>query len=150
MCIYSLIMEAKKGGTGPILDNKRRVAREEGEHAPEIMTQGNLTTHEGTFHPSMQDKRILPPPEKDASFGDRRASSGHPGGEEELAPPDGGWGWMVAFGAFVITVSAPPPKRASLGILWHPSCTSKDPGQSRRLYHDQYDQSRPAQARQAA
>lgn len=65
----------------------------------------------------MQDKRILPPPEKDASFRDRRASSGHPGGEEELAPPDGGWGWMVAFGAFVIT-SLIPLLGPCFGILF--------------------------------
>ncbi|XP_047488106.1 uncharacterized protein LOC125038613 [Penaeus chinensis] len=97
-------MEAKKEGTSPNLDKKGRVIRGESEHAPEIKTQGNLATHEGTFHPSRQDKRILPPAEKDASFRDGRASTG---GEEELAPPDGGWGWLVAFGAFVITSLLP-------------------------------------------
>ncbi|XP_063613625.1 monocarboxylate transporter 14-like [Penaeus indicus] len=109
-------MEAKKGETSPSLDNKGRVTQGEGEHAPEIKTQGNLRD-EGTFHPSKQDKRNLPPPEKDASFRDRRAPTGHPGGEEELAPPDGGWGWLVAFGAFVIT-SLLPLLGPCFGILF--------------------------------
>lgn len=116
-------MEVKKGEASPPLDGRRRGTRGEAERGPEIKGQGNLATHEGTFRPPRQGERILPPPEKGASCKGGRAFPEHPGGEEELAPPDGGWGWLVAFGAFVITVSAPPLKGrrlASFGFLPSP------------------------------
>lgn len=110
-------MEVKKGEASPPLDGRGRGTRGEAERGPEIKGQGILATHEGTFRPPRQGERILPPPEKGASCKGGRVSPEHPGGEEELAPPDGGWGWLVAFGAFVIT-SLLPLLGPCFGILF--------------------------------
>lgn len=107
-------MEGKGGGTRPEAEDERRAPSGAAERDAEIKNQANLAPHDGTFRASRQDKRTPSLPEKDASFHEEEE-------EEELSPPDGGWGWMVALGAFIITVSEWSCQQvaslASLGIL---------------------------------
>lgn len=101
----TMIEENREKGRDQMEKEKNNEKREEGEEKEINDEKKNEREEEEDERPS--SPRPSSPQGRQGIHQEEPSPRGKGPSREDLAPPDGGWGWMVTLGAFVIMVSHP-------------------------------------------